>query len=395
MYTHPTRTVEITANGYLYIYCSNESNIPVYFDNLQVVHNHGPLMEETHYYPFGLTMAGISSKAAGEMETKYKFNKGNELQHKEFSDGSGLELYDAHYRMQDPQLGRFWQIDALAGATTDISSYVFGSDNPISRNDPFGLYDNNMSKDEKLKKKPKDKPGFNGTTANLPEVSVTTKTKRSQGGDWLGMPPITQKQMDNNRLAQNIYWQRKATGQDVNRKGDPASYSSHVDLYNQWGVADKEYRQMSIGAVIAIASPILLAGTPELTIGNAFNMSWQTRLGLMGGDATLQLIEKGSINPIQVVGANFGPLTYALTGATTFSYTNFSVGIDENASAQSVLVSTVVNIGAGNVSDAFSPEGSSGSVQVASGFLGAIPTLWGDAVNSFINGTSGDFMQYH
>jgi RHS repeat-associated protein len=131
--------IEMPKNGYLYVYVSNESKGNVYFDDIRVDHMRGPLLEETHYYPFGLTMAGISSKAIGKLENRFKFNDGTELENKEFSDGSGLELYATDFRSYDPQIGRFWQIDELADVAEDWSPYVFANDNPILLNDPLGL----------------------------------------------------------------------------------------------------------------------------------------------------------------------------------------------------------------------------------------------------------------
>jgi len=94
------------------------------------------------YYPFGLTMAGISDEALKTQyhENKYRFNGGNELQNKEFSDGSGLEMYDAHARGYDPQLGRFWQIDAMTDKNDQesLTPYQFGTDDPAKYNDPSG-----------------------------------------------------------------------------------------------------------------------------------------------------------------------------------------------------------------------------------------------------------------
>ena len=130
--------VKAPKNGYAYAYVSNRSDQSVYFDNLKVQVQGGNIIEENHYYAFGLKIASISSVKLGDggeggLKNSYLYND------KELIDDADLNWYDYGFRNYDPQIGRFTQLDPLTDDYPELTPYQYASNDPITNIDIDGL----------------------------------------------------------------------------------------------------------------------------------------------------------------------------------------------------------------------------------------------------------------
>lgn len=126
--------IKAPKNGYVYVYVSNESDQDVYFDNLKVGITRGNIIEENHYYAFGLKIAAISSCKPGHV------NEGvlkNDHQYQgAFSEmGDDIGWNDFALRSYDPQIGRWAQQDPYDEFS---SPYVGMGNDPANTIDPDG-----------------------------------------------------------------------------------------------------------------------------------------------------------------------------------------------------------------------------------------------------------------
>lgn len=127
--------LNITEGGFVYVYLSNEhpTSFDVWFDDLNIVHTKSTILQEDHYYPYGMNIDALSGKAPQAKSNNFKYNGFEE------QTSFDLDWYDYQARQYDPQLGRFLSVDPAGDLMRRHSLYNYAFDNPIRYTDPDGM----------------------------------------------------------------------------------------------------------------------------------------------------------------------------------------------------------------------------------------------------------------
>ncbi|MGB5927436.1 MAG: RHS repeat-associated core domain-containing protein, partial [Cyclobacteriaceae bacterium] len=135
-------TLTASVNGYIVVQLRSQDTQDVWFDDLQIDHrkpDRAVVLQENHYYPFGLQMEGVAVNTALPTDPNRKLYNASSDWQKETG------LYSTQYREYDPALGRFHAIDPMAGSFATWTPYMYGYNDPVNANDPTGLYGQRVS----------------------------------------------------------------------------------------------------------------------------------------------------------------------------------------------------------------------------------------------------------
>ncbi len=154
----PEGRVVVDGSTYEYQYFLKD-----HLGNTRITFNEsGTVIQEDSYYPYGMTMTGLSHSSSEDLPNKFLYN-GKELQ-----DDFGLGWYDFHARFYDPAIVRTTTQDPHAESFYSESPYSFMGNNPIINIDPTGMdwYTSTDGTSKKWKEGSDDIDGYTNNGAN-------------------------------------------------------------------------------------------------------------------------------------------------------------------------------------------------------------------------------------
>ncbi|MCI5056995.1 MAG: RHS repeat-associated core domain-containing protein, partial [Flavobacteriales bacterium] len=130
---------------YEYAIKDHLGNTRVTFSDLDangtIERENGEVLQENHYYPFGMQMSGPWQQVIGA-ENAYQYNG------KEMMNDFGLNWLDYDARWYDPAIARWHSIDPLAEKMQSWSPYNYVFNNPIKLIDPDGMEPDEANEEE-------------------------------------------------------------------------------------------------------------------------------------------------------------------------------------------------------------------------------------------------------
>ena len=165
-----------------------------------IVETPSEILQEKHYYPFGMAMEGPWMQSG--VNNKYQYNG------KELNEEFGLDLMDYGARWYDPAAARWWSVDPLAETMANWSGYNYGFNNPINMTDPTGM-------------------------APVGADGMTNEQWIKASNPW-NSSELTKKYREENRraevgvnLALSQYWNPRA-GEETSREYDEENRTIHI-----------------------------------------------------------------------------------------------------------------------------------------------------------------------